>query len=62
MTLLDLISVVDEGTNVTVIDAMTDIPLAWYDGKNSIPEKLNNAEVVKIDADNDGINVLINWQ
>lgn len=50
MAILDLISLVSEHSRVRVVDSEKR-EVALYDGKNSIPNELNDREVVSIRAE-----------
>lgn len=47
MTILDLIECVDEYHEVIIIDSESGNPIACYDGRNSIPNRLNSCVVKK---------------
>lgn len=47
MKLIDLLNVYDENDNLTVVNSDDDF-LSCYDGKNSIDEKYNECEIIKI--------------
>lgn len=47
MKVIDILSIYDENSNLTVVNSDDDW-LATYDGKNSIDEKYNDCEVIKI--------------
>ena len=50
MKLIDLLEVMNESETVIVFDYIGD-EIARYDGKNSIPEELNDCGVYKIFTD-----------
>ena len=53
----ELLNLIDENTNVNVI--RDDEVIAVYDGRNSIPESLNDEEVIKISTENDSVELYI---
>ena len=58
MKLIDLLCVVDENSNIVVVDTL-DNELSIYDGKNSIDEMYNNYDIVSISHKTDAISVMI---
>lgn len=58
MKLIDLLCVVDENSNIVVVDTL-DNELSRYDGKNSIDEMYNNYDIVSISHKTDAISVMI---
>lgn len=58
MKLIDLLSVTDEFTNVSVYDRDYDL-LSKYDGKNSIDEELNDLPIYKVGTSEDGIVIIV---
>lgn len=59
MKLIEVISLVGDGTNVRVFNSEYE-EIAKYDGKESIPEELNNLEVENIFPANCGqLNIII---
>ena len=64
MILLDLLEIIDEGNDVKVIEYLTGITLAEYDGKNSIDEKYNLLDVIsmnsRIEKGKDVIEIVVN--
>lgn len=58
MLLLDLISLIQDNTLVIISD-LNNNEIARYDGKNSIPNKYNEKEVVEISTTQEGKNPFI---
>ena len=58
MRLIDIISLITDNSNVIISD-LNNKELARYDGKNSIPNKYNNKEVVEISTTQEGKNPFI---
>ena len=61
MLLLDLISLIQDETTVIISD-LNNNEVARYDGKNSIPKKYNNKEVVEVSAYLEGKKAVIRIQ
>ena len=59
MKLIDLLSVISEYTHVTIVDSNTLETLSYYDEKNSIDEKYNDCEVVRIFIDEQTLSLKI---
>lgn len=55
MKLIELMEVFDENKNLYVY--MEGDLIAQYDGKNSIPEELNNHEIISISTEDNGVSV-----
>ena len=51
MLLIDLLTIINDNTDVIIQDTNRK-DIALYDGKNSIPEKHNNKNVVEISTEN----------
>jgi hypothetical protein len=58
MRLIDIISLITDNSNVIITD-LNNNELARYDGKNSIPKKYNDKEVVEISTTQEGKNPFI---
>ena len=58
MKLIDFLSVVDDNSDVVVVDIFNS-ELCRYDGKNSIDEMYNNYDILNIYHKSDGIYVSI---
>ena len=58
MGLIDIITLITDNSNVIITD-LNNKELARYDGKNSIPNKYNNKEVVEISTTQEGKNPFI---
>lgn len=48
MKLIDLLSLINDCTNVAIFDANEDNQLGIYDGRDSVSEVYNNCNVVSI--------------
>ena len=59
MKLIDILSITMDYTNVNVCVLNGDI-IASYDGKNSIPEELNNVSVNNISVENNTLILTLN--
>ena len=59
MKLVNILSITMDYTNVNVCDLSDDI-IASYDGKNSIPEELNNVSVNNISVENNTLQITLN--
>ena len=59
MKLIDLLSITMDYTNVDVCVLNGDV-IANYDGKNSIPEELNNVSVNNISVENNTLILTLN--
>ena len=51
MLLIDLLAIINDNTDVIIQDTNRK-DIALYDGKNSIPEKHNNKNVVELSTEN----------
>ena len=58
MRLIDIITLITDNSNVIITD-LNNKEIARYDGKNSIPNKYNNKEVVEISTTQEGKNPFI---
>lgn len=58
MRLIDIITLITDNSNVIITD-LNNKELARYDGKNSIPNKYNDKEVVEISTTQEGKNPFI---
>ena len=59
MKLVNILSITMDYTNVNVCDLCGDV-IASYDGKNSIPEELNNVSVNNISVENNTLQITLN--
>lgn len=59
MTLLKILSIISEYTNINVINSEYET-ISKYDGKNSIDEKLNDKEVLEISIKNNELIIMVN--
>ena len=59
MKLIDLLSITMDYTNVNVCALNGDV-IALYDGKNSIPEELNNVSINNISVENNTLQITLN--
>lgn len=57
MTLIELLEVISDSTTVEITENNEQI--AYYDGKESIDESLNNATVLRIEAQTNEISIEI---
>lgn len=58
MTLIELLEITDENTNVNIYNLEGDL-ISYYDGKNSINEKLNKIPIFQISISNNILNITI---
>ena len=59
MKLIDLLSITMDYINVNVC-VLNGYVIASYDGKNSIPEELNNVSVNNISVENNTLQITLN--
>lgn len=59
MKVIDILSIVTDYTNIAIYTTAGEI-VSWYDGKNSIDEKYNDADVVQITVINNKLVIYIN--
>ena len=58
MTLLEILAVTNEGTDVNVYNLEREL-ISFYDGKNSIDMEYNDLEVVEISTSNNAIEIIV---
>jgi hypothetical protein len=58
MRLIDIITLITDNSNVIITD-LNNKEIARYDGKNSIPNKYNNKEVVEVSTTQENKNPFI---
>lgn len=58
MKLIELLSLISENAHVVVTDRDCK-QLSYYDGRNSIDEKYNDVNVIKIDLLGNALNIMI---
>ena len=59
MKLIDILSITTDYTDINVLNLDGDV-IANYDGKNSIPEELNNVSVNNISVENNTLQITLN--
>ena len=59
MKLIDILSITTDYTDINVLNLDGDV-IANYDGKNSIPEELNNVSVNNISVENNTLILTLN--
>lgn len=59
MKVADILNITTDYTNIAIYTTAEEI-VSWYDGKNSIDEKYNDADVVQITATDIGLIIYIN--
>ena len=59
MKLIDILSITTDYTDINVLNLDGDV-IANYDGKNSIPEELNNVSVNNISVKNNTLQITLN--
>lgn len=59
MKLENILSIINENTEVKIFDYFTGDLIGIYDGKNSIDNTLNNSDIANISAHNNTIEIIV---
>ncbi len=58
--MIDFMELIDENSSLDVVDDDTGVSLAFYDGRDSIPNELNSYEVVPKTVRVNGLCISVN--